>query len=76
MAHKSTSSSAPVLIDPPTGWETATNISNWHLIPSVDCLDQRGIKNVRSKGGVEHLRPSLFVSVLSSLPIEFSGSLK
>ena len=24
--------SAPVLIDPPTGWETATNISNRHLI--------------------------------------------
>ena len=31
---------APVLIDPPTGWETATYISNWHLIPSVRCLDE------------------------------------
>ena len=52
MAHKSTSSSAPVLIDPPFGWETATNISNWHLIPFVYCLDRRctGNKNVRCKG--------------------------
>ena len=39
MAHKSTSSSAPVLIDPLSGWETAANNSNWHLIPSVPCLD-------------------------------------
>ena len=49
---------APVLIDPPSGWETATNISNWHLIPSVPCLDGgegRGIyyENVRCKGGAK-----------------------
>ena len=34
---------APVLIDPPYGWETATDISNWHLIPSVRCLEGGGV---------------------------------